>query len=75
MDTKNLEYSEVPFQCIFNEFGFLLDISSKINSDTLSEAALLHPKIIHYFETHYIPVVENDKLVRPLFLYDYSLFI
>ena len=31
MDTKNQEYSVVPFQCIFNEFGFLLDISSKIN--------------------------------------------
>ena len=25
------EFSEVPFQCIFNEFGFLLDSSSKIN--------------------------------------------
>ena len=31
MDTKIQEFSEVPFQCIFNEFGFLLDISSKIN--------------------------------------------
>ena len=31
MDTKNQEFSEVPFLCIFNEFGFLLDISSKIN--------------------------------------------
>ena len=31
MDTKNQEFSEIPFQCIFNEFGFLLDISSKIN--------------------------------------------
>ena len=28
---KNQEFSEVPFQYIFNEFGFLLDISSKIN--------------------------------------------
>ena len=28
---KNQEFSKVPFQCIFNEFGFLLDISSKIN--------------------------------------------
>ena len=28
---KFQEFSEVPFQCIFNEFGFLLDISSKIN--------------------------------------------
>ena len=28
---KNQEFSEVPFQCIFNEFGFLLDISSKVN--------------------------------------------
>ena len=28
---KNQEFSEVPFQCIFNDFGFLLDISSKIN--------------------------------------------
>ena len=28
---KIQEFSEVPFQCIFNEFGFLLDISSKIN--------------------------------------------
>ena len=28
---KNQEFSEVPFQCIFNKFGFLLDISSKIN--------------------------------------------
>ena len=28
---KNQEFSEVPFQCIFNEFGFLLDISLKIN--------------------------------------------
>ena len=25
------EFSEVPFQCIFNDFGFLLDISMKIN--------------------------------------------
>ena len=31
LDTKNQEFSEVPFQCIFNEFGFLLDISTKIN--------------------------------------------
>ena len=31
MDTKIQEFSEVPFQCIFNEFGFLFDISSKIN--------------------------------------------
>ena len=31
MDTKNQEFSEDPFQCIFNEFGFLLDISTKIN--------------------------------------------
>ena len=31
MDTKTQEFSEVPFQCIFNKFGFLLDISSKIN--------------------------------------------
>ena len=32
MDTKkNQEFSEVPFQCFFNEFGFLLDSSSKIN--------------------------------------------
>ena len=28
---KNQEFSEIPFQCIFIEFGFLLDISSKIN--------------------------------------------
>ena len=28
---KNEEFSEVSFQCIFNEFGFLLDVSSKIN--------------------------------------------
>ena len=28
---KNEEFSEGPFQCIFNEFGFLLDVSSKIN--------------------------------------------
>ena len=28
---KNHEFSEVPFQCIFNDFGFLLDISMKIN--------------------------------------------
>ena len=28
---KNHEFSEVPFQCIFNNFGFLLDISMKIN--------------------------------------------
>ena len=28
---KSQEFAEVPFQCIFNEFGFLLDISSKIN--------------------------------------------
>ena len=28
---KNQEFSELPFQCIFNEFGFLLHISSKIN--------------------------------------------
>ena len=26
---KNHEFSEVPFQCIFNDFGFLLDISMK----------------------------------------------
>ena len=32
LDTKkNHEFSEVPFQCIFNDFGFLLDISMKIN--------------------------------------------
>ena len=31
MDTKIQEFSEVPFQCIFNEFGFILDISSKLN--------------------------------------------
>ena len=31
MDTKIQEFSEVPFQCIFNEFGFLLDNSFKIN--------------------------------------------
>ena len=28
---KNHEFSEVPFQCIFNDFDFLLDISMKIN--------------------------------------------
>ena len=28
---KNHEFSEVPFQCIFNDFGFLLDISMKIH--------------------------------------------
>ena len=28
---KNHEFPEVPFQCIFNDFGFLLDISMKIN--------------------------------------------
>ena len=28
---KNHAFSEVPFQCIFNDFGFLLDISMKIN--------------------------------------------
>ena len=31
MDTKNHEFSEVPFQCIFNDFSFLLDNSMKIN--------------------------------------------
>ena len=31
MDTKNHEFSEVPFQCIFDDFSFLLDISMKIN--------------------------------------------
>ena len=31
LDTKNHEFSEVPFQYIFNDFGFLLDISMKIN--------------------------------------------
>ena len=31
MDTKNHEFSEVPFQCIFIDFSFLLDISMKIN--------------------------------------------
>ena len=30
MDTKNPEFSEVPFQCIFNDFSFLVDISMKI---------------------------------------------
>ena len=30
-DIKIQEFSEVPFQCIFNEFGSLLDISLKIN--------------------------------------------
>ena len=30
-DTKNHEFSEVQFQCIFNKLGFLPDISSKIN--------------------------------------------
>ena len=28
---KNHEFSEVPFQCIFNDFSFLLDISMQIN--------------------------------------------
>ena len=29
---KNIhEFSGVPFKCIFNDFSFLLDISSKIN--------------------------------------------
>ena len=28
---KNHHFSEVPFQCIFNDFSFLLDISMKIN--------------------------------------------
>ena len=28
---KHHEFSEVPFQRIFNDFGFLLDISMKIN--------------------------------------------
>ena len=32
MDTKNPEFSEVPFQCIFNDFSFLLDIYMKITS-------------------------------------------
>ena len=32
LDTKkNREFSEIPFICIFNDFGFLLDISMKIN--------------------------------------------
>ena len=31
MDTKNHDFSEVPFQCIFIDFSFLLDISVKIN--------------------------------------------
>ena len=28
---NNYEFSEVQFKCIFNDFSFLLDISSKIN--------------------------------------------
>ena len=28
---NNQEFSGVPFKCIFNDFSFLLDISSKIN--------------------------------------------
>ena len=28
---KNQEFSEVPFQCILNEIGFLLDVSLKVN--------------------------------------------
>ena len=28
---NNHEFSGVPFRCIFNDFSFLLDISSKIN--------------------------------------------
>ena len=28
---KNHEFPEVPFPCIFDDFGFLLDISVKIN--------------------------------------------
>ena len=31
MIQKNHEFSEVPFQCIFNDFGFLLDISMTTN--------------------------------------------
>ena len=31
LDTKNHDFSEVPFKCIFNDFSFLLDISIKIN--------------------------------------------
>ena len=30
IDTKkNIEFSKIPFQCIFNDFGFLLDITPK----------------------------------------------
>ena len=29
------KFSEVPFQCIFNDFGFLLDISMKNNLNVL----------------------------------------
>ena len=31
MDTKNHEFSEVPFSMYFNDFSFLLDISMKID--------------------------------------------
>ena len=31
LNTKNPDLSEVPFQCIFNDFSFLLNISMKIN--------------------------------------------
>ena len=30
LDTKIQEFSEVPFQCIFNEFGFLLIFLRKL---------------------------------------------
>ena len=30
LDIKSHEFLEVPFQCIFNDFGFLLDISSNV---------------------------------------------
>ena len=38
---KNSRIFEVPFQCIFNEFGFLHDISSKINLHDLFGFILL----------------------------------
>ena len=29
-DTRNPKFSKVPFQCIFNDFGFLVEITQKI---------------------------------------------
>ena len=32
LDTKIMNFKRLHFQCIFNDFGFLLDISSKVKN-------------------------------------------